>query len=108
MATNDNEIILARLRGVPPNPATPESDADPRNPNALRVGRSLSDVLKLLYDHEINVAMSSFWDGGWLVQIGDESNGFRSSQNFRDEDFGAIPDWLWTEAQRVCRVTFEK
>lgn len=71
-------------------------------------GRSLSDVLKLLYDHEINVTLSSFWDGGWLVQIGDISNGFRASQNFRDEDFGAIPDWLWAETQRVCRVTFDR
>lgn len=32
--------------------------------------------LKRLYDLEINVRLSSFWDGGWTVEIGDEMNGF--------------------------------
>lgn len=30
---DDNIIILARMRGMRANPATPESDADPQNPN---------------------------------------------------------------------------
>ncbi len=33
MPTNDNVLILERMRGVPSQPATPESDADPLNPH---------------------------------------------------------------------------
>lgn len=28
-----NEAVLDRIRGVPMQPGTPETDADPRNPN---------------------------------------------------------------------------
>jgi hypothetical protein len=31
-----NRDIIERIRGVPAQPATPETDADPRNPNVKR------------------------------------------------------------------------
>lgn len=31
-----------------------------------------------LYDREINFSISTFWDGGFTVKIGDELNGFRA------------------------------
>jgi hypothetical protein len=30
---NNNEAIIARIKGIPAQKGTPESDADPRNPN---------------------------------------------------------------------------
>lgn len=32
--------------------------------------------LQKLYDEEINFELSCFWDGGYRVRLGDESNGF--------------------------------
>lgn len=32
--------------------------------------------LQKMYDSEINVRISSFWDGGWYVMVGDDMNGF--------------------------------
>jgi squalene cyclase len=36
------------------------------------------DIPQQLYDHEINFSISAFWDGGFMVKIGDELNGFRA------------------------------
>jgi predicted amidophosphoribosyltransferase len=30
---NDNDMLIARIKGVKPQPGTPETEADPRNPN---------------------------------------------------------------------------
>lgn len=32
-------------------------------------------LLQRLYDSEINVGLTSFWDNGWTVWIGDAMNG---------------------------------
>lgn len=32
--------------------------------------------LQLIYDSEINFSISTFWDGGFTVKLGDEVNGF--------------------------------
>lgn len=32
--------------------------------------------LQKMYDSEINVQISSFWDGGWRIALGDRVNGF--------------------------------
>jgi len=37
MPTNDNDLILMRMRGAPASPGTPETDADPCNPNVMPV-----------------------------------------------------------------------
>ena len=36
----------------------------------------LGRELERLYDSEINAEISSFWDGGWTVKLGDKMNGF--------------------------------
>ena len=51
------------------------------------MGITIDEALKKLYDKEVNCAISSFWDGQWLVQIGDELNGFKAeSTEVRIED----------------------
>lgn len=49
-------------------------------------------VFQDLYDSEINVQVSCFWDGGWTARIGDEANGFRAANEFNR--FGEIEGWL--------------
>ena len=39
-------------------------------------------VMKNLYESEINCSISSFWDNGWDVKLGDEMNGFVAEGNF--------------------------
>ena len=39
---------------------------------------SFDDLLYLLYESEINIEISSFWDGGWSYRLGDFMNGFTS------------------------------
>ena len=46
----------------------------------------MNDTLNALYDSEINVEISSFWDGGWTVKIGDQMNGFKAEMTFDDLD----------------------
>lgn len=62
---------------------------------------TLTDVLNALYASEINVSIASFWDGGWLVRLGDEMNGFVAERDFLDEEFDQIPAWLAAEARRL-------
>ena len=56
----------------------------------------LSAVLYELYGSEINVSISSFWDGGWEVKLGDEMNGFIATTNVKD--IFAAGQWLAEEA----------
>lgn len=44
-----------------------------------------SMIMNELYASEINVAIASFWDGGWEWKLGDESNGFVTQ--------GVAEDW---------------
>ena len=41
-------------------------------------------VMKKLYESEINCSISTFWDNGWDVKLGDEMNGFVAEGNFRN------------------------
>jgi len=37
------------------------------------------DYLKMLeeiYDREVNISITTFWDGGYTAKLGDEMNGF--------------------------------
>ena len=36
----------------------------------------LGHVMQALYDSEINCEVSTFWDGGFTVRLGDAMNGF--------------------------------
>ena len=35
-----------------------------------------------IYDSEINTHISSFWDGGWDVRLGDKLNGYKAETAF--------------------------
>ena len=39
-------------------------------------------VMRRLSRSEINCSLSSFWDSGWTVRLGDEVNGFASDAQF--------------------------
>lgn len=53
-------------------------------------------VMQDLYDDEINFTVSTFWDGGFEVQIGDDMNGFKASATFWH--WGQVEQWLIAEA----------
>jgi hypothetical protein len=40
-------------------------------------------TLQDLYDSEINFEISCFWDGGFLVRLGDKMNGFKTEMTVR-------------------------
>lgn len=52
----------------------------------------MKDLLQQLYNSEINVSLSSFYDGGFTCKIGDEMNGFKSEKTSTDLD--EIEIWL--------------
>lgn len=62
---------------------------------------ALGETLVDLYRREINCGLSSFWDAGWRVWIGDAVNGFQSVAEFPDEDFERIAEWLRTQADAL-------
>lgn len=37
---------------------------------------NLLDVMQRLYKSEINFSISTFWDAGYTVRLGDDMNGF--------------------------------
>lgn len=59
----------------------------------------LDVVLSALYAHEVNCGLSSFWDGGWSVWIGDDMNGLHAKTTFDTMDFSKIAAWLVDTAE---------
>lgn len=67
---------------------------------------SLTEALYRLYDAEINVSITSFWDGGYVFAIGDQINGFvATAEAVYDLDEGA--EWLLEEATRLYPEAFK-
>lgn len=64
---------------------------------------TLAEVMQRLYNSEINCGLSSFWDGGWTVWIGDELNGRHAEALFDHVDFDKIPQWLLDQADILVR-----
>jgi hypothetical protein len=62
---------------------------------------TLMHVMQALYASEINCSVSSFWDGGWLVQLGDYMNGYKAEQTFDDDKLEDAADWLIEEGKRA-------
>ena len=73
--------------------------------------RDFTTVLSELYDSEINAGVSSFWDDGFTVWLGDRMNGLKAERQFRAGDertpeafanwatlWSAAADWLHDEA----------
>lgn len=50
-------------------------------------------VLRDLYDSEINYSISSFWDGGYVVKLGDEMNGWLA-ETMTGDSWSEIAAWL--------------
>lgn len=49
-------------------------------------------VLQDLYHSEINFTVSTFWDGGFTVKLGDDMNGLVAEANFAR--WGMVEEWL--------------
>jgi hypothetical protein len=45
-----------------------------------------------LYDSEINFSITTFWDGGFTVKIGDDMNGFAAEETVRT--YAEALEWL--------------
>ena len=59
------------------------------------IKRSKADLLKELqkiYDSEINFSIECFWDGGFIIRLGDELNGVVTEDTFYDLGEGVL--WL--------------
>lgn len=55
-------------------------------------------VIQDLYSSEINFSVSTFWDGGFDVKLGDHVNGFRGETCV--ERRGQVEPWLTEQAIR--------
>lgn len=59
-----------------------------------------SEILQRLYRSEINWRMSTFWDGGVDVWLGDELNGYQEKACFEIAEINKIPQWLHEQAMK--------
>jgi hypothetical protein len=57
---------------------------------------SLLSVLCALYASEINISIcvSSSWDEGWEVKLGDTVQGFRAKKTFANAELDKVSRWL--------------
>lgn len=53
-------------------------------------------IMQDLYHSEINVSVTSFWDSGFEVKLGDEMNGFLAED--RLQYWGQVEPWLRDKA----------
>ena len=56
-------------------------------------------VIQLLHDVEVNASISSFYDGGWTVKLGDEVNGFVAEAQVGS--FEEAERWLYETAEQL-------
>jgi len=59
---------------------------------------ALEKVLRDLYDSEINVCLSCFWDIGWTVKLGDEFNGYVAEGHFDGDNVDGVTKFLIEQA----------
>lgn len=54
------------------------------------------ETLQAIQDSEINFQIETFWDMGFVVKLGDDLNGLKAENCFRDKDGGlqAAVNWL--------------
>ena len=75
---------------------------------------NIHDVMEALYASEINCSISSFWDGGYEVKLGDELNGFKVCESVDTLEDAAIwlgvvarqhyPDSVYAKRRHCCRI----
>jgi hypothetical protein len=65
---------------------------------------SAMEMLKQIYDWELNILISSFWDAGYALSLGDHVNGIiESSAYYHELDEGI--SWLYEKAcKHVARA----
>jgi hypothetical protein len=61
----------------------------------------LVKALQRLYETETNINISSFWDSGWTVKLGDGLNGHDAERTFHNDELGELANWI--ERQSVKR-----
>lgn len=61
-------------------------------------------ILRRLYDSEINLEISSFWDGGYDFRIGDHANGFKEIDPQSDErtEPKSVAEFVYGSTGVVC------
>jgi hypothetical protein len=62
---------------------------------------SLEAALQTWYDEERNVEISSFWDGGFTVRLGDSVNGYTATSPLLTVP--EIEEWLAEQYQEVTQ-----
>ena len=55
----------------------PSASVRPSHNDPMELGK----VIDALYDSEINCSVSTFWDGGFTVKLGDEMKGFLAERD---------------------------
>jgi hypothetical protein len=94
-----DELKRAALAGLPAN----------RQRNGTRVRRvrslamkppSLISVLCSLYasDIKVSICISSFWDDGWEVKLGDTVSGVKAGRTFANAELDKAAHWLAEQA----------
>jgi hypothetical protein len=61
---------------------------------------TLEEAITYLYSHEINVTITSFWDAGFSVGLGDAMNGHGEAKNFQANELWKAGNWLVEEAKK--------
>jgi hypothetical protein len=62
----------------------------------------LTGVMQRLYGSEINCAVQSHWDAGFVVSIGDTSYGTpKASETFAADELAAAAEWLDGKAREL-------
>lgn len=59
----------------------------------------MNELLARMYKHEINFAVSAFWDGGFDLKIGDDWNGYKALGAVATVD--EIAPWFVDNLQRL-------
>jgi hypothetical protein len=56
--------------------------------------------MQALYVSEINVSVTSFWDDGWTVKLGDEMNGFKAQEHCANDGLSDAALWPIEQAKK--------
>lgn len=64
------------------------------------MGINIIELFKDIYDSEINISISSFWDNGYWFQIGDNMNGFSWNMRFDGDDVESGFEYLIAEIKK--------
>lgn len=55
---------------------------------------TVDEALRYAYKQETNISITTFWDDGWQVKIGDDWNGFSHEKKFKRDGFDLIGPWI--------------